>query len=216
MDSMGTFPSAPARPRPVLAVWAPALLVAACLLTAALSPTASPRFYAATVASAFVLAGAWWLFGDHRITGGRRVLIDALRGLIAGTLLASLFAVGALTVRGVSALAGPVNDLLSNAAGEAVVLTLAVTVANGVAEELFFRGTIVRHWAALGRWAWLAAIGLYVVVTAAMLVPLLAVAALTVGAVAHYEVARTGSLISAMTMHLSWSAAMIFLLPALL
>lgn len=216
MDFQGDFPAAPARPRPVAAVIVPAILVATCLLAAALSPAASEWFYAATVLSALVLVGAWWMFGDRRITGRKKVLIDASRGLLAGLLLTAIFALGALAIRQIPPLAGPVNDLLSNAAGDAVLLTLAVTAINGVAEELFFRDTVPRHWAGLGHWAWLASLGLYVAVTAFMLVPLLAVAAVSVGVVAHYEVARTGGLVSAISMHLSWSAAMIFVLPAVL
>ncbi|MDR7329876.1 CPBP family glutamic-type intramembrane protease [Corynebacterium guangdongense] len=136
---------------------------------------------------------------------------------MAGVVLAALFIAGALAVGRIEALAAPVQELLLNASGSAIGLTLVVTLVNGVAEELFFRNTVPRHLPGLNYPLRIAvAVGLYVAVTAAMLVPLLAVAAVAVGLVAHLEVRATGALISAIVMHATWAMGMLLVLPVVL
>lgn len=111
---------------------------------------------------------------------------DVARGAIAGLLVGAVFVVGALLVLRVDILAAPVHDLLLNAVGPAAGSTLVITLVNGATEELFFRNTVVRHLPQLKYWqAAFAPVVLYVLVTAAMQVPLLAVAAIVIGVVAH-------------------------------
>ncbi|GAB3943566.1 hypothetical protein GCM10028828_11290 [Corynebacterium tapiri] len=169
------------------------------------------------MASAAVLFATWWWQGDRGVFKADQLATHVLRGAIFGAGLALLFFLGAVAVSYIPVLAGPVERLLVNAQGPAVGLTLLVTLVNGVGEELFFRNTVVRHLRPrCGRWVYFAALGLYVAVTATMLVPLLAVAAIAVGALAHYEAHRTGALTSAIVMHAVWAVMLIGLMPIVL
>ncbi|AKK10365.1 CPBP family glutamic-type intramembrane protease [Corynebacterium uterequi] len=218
MTRNGGYPTPAAPARPFWAVGVPLGLMTTSLSTAAHASPASVQFYLATACSAAALVGAWWLFGDRRLVQGRRSVVPAFRhaaqGVGLGAALGLVFALGALVMVRIPALAAPVDALLANAAGAALLPTLMTTWINGAAEELFFRNTVVRHLAGLGRWAIPTAVGLYVVGTLPMQVPVLALAAVAVGVLAHAEVRRTGGVVSAMTMHLTWSTLMVVLLPA--
>lgn len=202
------------------AVVLPTLLAGACLLVAALSPNGSAVFYLLTFLAAAILIGAWWFFGDHSRSFPRRgVLQDVLRGAVAGAGLLALFTVGALVLRLIPPLAAPVNDLMSNVVVGGAAVTLATTLINGLGEELFFRNAVVARLRAAGmspKWTFFLAMTCYVLITTALLVPLLPLAAIVLGAVAHYEAERTGALYSPVTLHLVWSTGMFFVLLAVL
>lgn len=68
--------------------------------------------------------------GKHR----RLIQIHSARSI---TII--LFLLGALIVRSIPALAGPVSDMLDNMRHGSVPMTLATLIINGVGEELFFR-----------------------------------------------------------------------------
>ncbi|SES04768.1 CPBP family glutamic-type intramembrane protease [Corynebacterium cystitidis] len=204
----------PGRAPLLVRVFIPATLGALGLLFSAQVPPASPGFYVATFATAAIWFVAWWFYGT-RVDLRGSVSIEMGRGVVIGAALIALFIVGALVVRLIPFLAGPVDDLLDNMRTGTVLVTLLTLVVNGIGEELFFRDVAQRELEKrLARWgATIAQVGLYMVVTAAMGVPLLLVAALLVGLSATWESSRSGNLISAITLHLTWSVGMAFLLP---
>ena len=87
-----------------------------------------------------------------------------------GVALITLFLLGALIVRSIPALAGPVSDLLDNMRHGSAPMTMATLIINGVGEELFFRD-VARH--ALSDVSsptpsLIAQVSVYIAVTAAM------------------------------------------------
>ena len=88
---------------------------------------------------------------------------------------------------------------------------LAVAVANGVAEELFFRGAL---FAAIGRLRGVVLTTLiYVIVTAATGNVALVAAAVVLGALLAVERRRTGAVLPCMITHVVWSVLMLLAFP---
>src|SRR4051812_19784497 len=143
----------------------------------------SKSFYALTLSVA-----ATWLAGalssdETRRTALRRDDVhrhDVLAPVALGIGALGLFAAAARVVRAVPPLDRAVGDALSFADGGSKAMVLATTCANGVAEELFFRG---RLWTELGDTHPIASTTLaYAGVTAATRNPALVVAAAVMGA----------------------------------
>ena len=192
----------------------PALLGAAGLFISAQAPAGSVQFYVATFFTAAIWLGSWLLWGNRQCFSGHAPR-ELTRGAAIGIALIALFILGALIVRHIPMLAGPVSDLLDNMRHGSVPITLATLVINGVGEELFFRDVARRQLADVlsPTPAILAQLALYIAVTAAMGIPLLLVASVLIGGIAALEARRADSLISATTLHLVWSTGMAFLLP---
>ena len=190
----------------------PALLGAAGLFISAQAPAGSVQFYVATFFTAAIWLGSWLLWGNRQCFSGHAPR-ELTRGAAIGIALIALFILGALIVRHIPMLAGPVSDLLDNMRHGSVPITLATLVINGVGEELFFRDVARRQLADALSPAILAQLALYIAVTAAMGIPLLLVASVLIGGIAALEARRADSLISATTLHLVWSTGMAFLLP---
>ena len=195
----------------------PALLGAAGLFISAQAPAGSVQFYLATFFTAAIWLSSWLLWGDRRCFSGHAPR-ELTRGAAIGIALIALFILGALIVRHIPMLAGPVSDLLDNMRHGSVPITIATLVINGVGEELFFRDVARRQLAdALSPTpAILAQLALYIAVTAAMGIPLLLIASVLIGGIAALEARRADSLISATTLHLVWSTGMSFLLPVVI
>ena len=91
-------------------------------------------------------------------------------------------------------------------------ILVVVTVVNGVAEELFFRGAayaaIPRHPVA---WTTLA----YAVATAATGNIMLAFAAVLLGVVVGLQRRASGGILAPILTHVTWSVSMLFALPLL-
>lgn len=195
----------------------PVALAAAGLFAAGRAPSGGGVFMAASCAVAVVYTIAWWLWGCPRRTlRAHRLGRDALRGLAWGAGLAAVFAAGALAVRGIPLLAGPVAHLLEHATAGHLLPVAIITALSGIAEELFYRRTALLLLPGRFRTRALVSLGLYMAVSATMGVPLLVFAAAALGAAATAEARRTGSLTSPIVMHLVWSLAMLMALPALL
>lgn len=134
-------------------------------------------------------------------------------GLLVGVLLAGVFVVGALVVRQLPWLADQVRSVLEHGRHGSGALVLLVTVVNGIAEELFFRGAA---YAAITRQQVPAtAIG-YAVATAATGNVMLAFAALVLGVVVGLERRATGGVLAPILTHLVWSVTMLYALPAII
>ena len=172
-------------------------------------------FYVAAV----VLAGVWAVgaFLSGRLHLGRiRRREDLIRPVVApilvGLLLVGLFVVGALVVREIDPLAAYVSSVLEYADEGSLTALAVITLVNGIAEELFFRGAmyaaIPRHPVA---WTTLA----YVVATLATGNVMLAFAAILLGVVCGLQRRASGGVLAPILTHITWSLSMLFVLPLL-
>jgi hypothetical protein len=90
---------------------------------------------------------------------------------------------------------------------------LTTTLANGVAEEVFFRGSLFTALGSLHPVA--ASTGAYVLSTCATRNPALVLAAGVMGSVFAAQRRATGGLLAPILTHVTWSALMLRYLPAL-
>jgi len=173
-------------------------------------------FYAATL-----LLAATWTVGAFasgplhlgRVRGARDELRRPVGGaLVLGLLLGGVFVVGALLVREVPVLERQVGRVLDHADQGVTPVLLLVTVVNGVAEELFFRGAV---YAAAPRHPVLVSTAAYVVATLATGNPMLGFAAVLVGLVVGLERRASGGVLAPILTHVTWSTVMLLALPLL-
>ena len=86
-----------------------------------------------------------------------------------------------------------------------------ITLVNGVAEELFFRGAL---FAAIGEWhPVLISTVLYASATIAGGNPVLVFAALVLGTVVALQRRASGGLLAPILTHITWSLSMLLVLP---
>lgn len=195
------------------------LLAGTALLATALRiEPGDDRFYLASLALAAVWAigaycsGPLHLGWAHRRDGG--VARPVVQSLVLGTALLLVFLVGALVVAEIEGLRGPVDDLLDHASDGSLLVVALVTLVNGIAEELFFRGAL---YAAIGRRH---AVAITTVVYSLSAigsgVPLLVFAAGVVGLVVGLQRRVSGGVLGPIITHLVWSLGMLFFLPVAL
>jgi uncharacterized protein len=182
-------------------------------------PSGDARFYPFTG----LVAAIWTVgsFASGRIYLGRghtrrgdRYGVPIVQSLALATLLLALFLTGAALVARVPVLRGPVNAVLDYARFGSLPIVAVITVINGVAEELFFRGALfsaapLRHQLSISTL-------LYVLVTAATGNVMLVFAAAVLGIVVALQRRVTGGVAAPMITHVVWSCGMLFLLPPLL
>jgi uncharacterized protein len=173
-----------------------------------------PAFYALT----FGLA-ATWTFGSllsgplhmgHILLGGtlRRPIVTPI---VTGLLLAGLFVVGALIIRSIPTLARLAEDVLGYARLGNLWIIFMITLVNGIAEELFFRGAL---FAAVGAWhPVLISTVLYALATIAGGNPVLVFAAVVLGTVVALQRRASGGVLAPILTHITWSLSMLFVLP---
>jgi membrane protease YdiL (CAAX protease family) len=173
-----------------------------------------PAFYPLT----FGLAATWTLgsllsgplYLGHILRGGtlRRPIITPI---VAGLLLAALFVVGAFVIRTIPALASLTEDVLGYARLGNLWIILVITLVNGIAEELFFRGSL---YAAIGTWhPVLISTALYALATVAGGNPILVFAAALLGTVVGLERRASGGILAPILTHITWSLSMLLVLP---
>jgi membrane protease YdiL (CAAX protease family) len=133
--------------------------------------------------------------------------------LLIGALLAVVFVLGAFVVREIPWLDHQVGKVLAHADQGTAGLLLVVTVANGIAEELFFRGAL---YAAMPRnqifWTTIA----YTVATLATGNVMLGFAAVLLGLVVGLQRRASGGILAPIITHLVWSVTMLYALPAII
>ena len=172
-------------------------------------------FYPAT----FALAGVWTVgaFASGPLHLGRIQYRDAqvrpvVTPIVIGLAFAGVFVVGALLVRQIEPLERQVSSVLDFADQGSLPLLLVITVVNGIAEELFFRGAayaaIPRHPVA---WTTLA----YAVATLATGNVMLSFAAVLLGVVVGLQRRASGGILAPILTHCTWSTVMLFALPLL-
>jgi uncharacterized protein len=173
-------------------------------------------FYPLTLAVAAIWSLGGWLSGPLHL--GYLPLRGALRrpvrtGFIVGLLAGAVFLAGSLVVRQIPPLHDYVENVLAHARYGSLVLITLVTLLNGVAEEVFFRGAL---FAAIGRrQPVLISTAIYAAATLATRNPMLVFAALTLGLVLALQRRASGGILGPIITHVTWSAMMLFLLPPL-
>jgi membrane protease YdiL (CAAX protease family) len=173
-----------------------------------------PAFYGLT----FGLAATWVLgsvlsgplhLGHIFLFGERRRPI--ITPIIVGIILSAIFLVGGLVMRSIPPLASLAEDVLGYARASNIWLVFAITVVNGIAEELFFRGAL---FAAIGvRHPVLISTVVYALATVAGGNPVLVFAAVVLGAVVGLQRRAGGGVLAPILTHITWSSAMLFALP---
>ena len=122
-----------------------------------------------------------------------------------------MFIVGGLVAREI----GPVRDyivaVLEYANYGALWLVVLITVINGVAEEMFFRGAL---YSSLGKFhPEIVSTIVYAVAVSAAGNPMLGFAGIILGAVCAYERRITGGVLAPMLTHFFWGLVMVLALP---
>jgi CAAX protease family protein len=126
----------------------------------------------------------------------------------------ALFVVGALIVRQIEPLRVFVAHVLAHAQQGNLALVALLALANGAAEEVFFRGAL---FAALGRWhPVVLSTVIYALVTIATGNPMLVFAAVIMGLLFGLQRRASGGILASMLTHLTWSAVMLFALPPII
>jgi uncharacterized protein len=174
----------------------------------------SGAFYASTLALAVVwfvgglLSGPVSLGWETHDGQRRRPVVSAIR---AGAALAALFVVGALVVRHIAVLSHRVEGVLDYARDGSWPIILLLTVANGVAEEVFFRGAVQP--ALPERTRLPGSVMIYATMTMATGNVMLGFAAVLLGAVVGLQRNATGGVLAPILTHVTWSALMFVALP---
>jgi membrane protease YdiL (CAAX protease family) len=175
-----------------------------------------PAFYPLT----FGLAATWTLgsvlsgplhLGHIHLAG--RLRRPTITPIAVGLLLAALFVLGALIVRTIPSLVRLAEDVLGYARLGNLWVICVITLVNGIAEELFFRGAL---FAAIGaRHAVLISTVLYVLATVAGGNLVLVFTAAVLGTVVGLERRASGGILAPILTHVTWSLSMLFVLPPL-
>jgi membrane protease YdiL (CAAX protease family) len=171
-------------------------------------------FYVLTVALAAVWAGGARLSGPLHlgcVTFRGRNQRPWITGTVIGVLLGVVFIVGGLVAREI----GPVRDyivqVLAYANYGALWLVVLITVINGVAEEMFFRGAL---YTALGTYhPEVLSTLIYATAVSAAGNPMLGFAGVILGGVCAYERRITGGVLAPMLTHFFWGLVMVLALP---
>jgi CAAX protease family protein len=175
-----------------------------------------PTFYPLT----FGLAATWTLgsvlsgplhLGHIHLAG--RLRRPTITPIAVGLLLAAIFVLGALIIRTIPSLVRLAEDVLGYARLGNLWIICVITLVNGIAEELFFRGAL---FAAIGvRHAVLISTVLYVLATVAGGNLVLVFTAAVLGTVVGLERRASGGILAPILTHVTWSLSMLFVLPPL-
>ena len=191
------------------------IIVGATLLGLSFSTEqGDPRFYPLTLGLA-----ATWVIGSFasgplhlgRILSRGELRRPILAPILVGLSLAALFIVGALIFRMIPPLAGLTEDVLGYARSANLLIITVITLMNGIAEELFFRGAL---FAAIGvRYPVIISTLLYGLATVPGGNPVLVFAALVLGLVVGLQRRAGGGVLAPILTHITWSMTMLYVLP---
>ncbi len=205
-------PSVVLRRRVVVAI---TLVIGAAVLGFSLrrAPGESSFYWLTLVFAAVWIVGAF-LSGPLHLGGinwrGRNQR-PVISGTIIGLLLGGVFVLGGLVAREIPAVASLIARVLQFAHQGSFWLVVVITLINGVAEEMFFRGAL---YTALGRLAPVAiSTLLYLCVTLASGNPMLGFAAIILGTVCALERRASGGILAPMLTHFFWGLIMVLVLP---
>ncbi|MCV7149762.1 CPBP family intramembrane glutamic endopeptidase [Mycolicibacterium pyrenivorans] len=206
-------PSVIGRRKIVVAVF---LLIGAALLGYSLSRSPGDETF---LWLTFALAGVWALgaflsgpvhFGHVRFRG--RNQRPVITGSLVGLALGGAFVVGGLVAREIPGVREYITRVLEFSNAGPLALIVFITVVNGVAEEMFFRGAV---YTALSKYhPVILSTVLYVIATAATTGnPMLGFAAIILGTVCAFERRATGGVLAPMLTHFFWGLVMVLALP---
>jgi CAAX protease family protein len=205
-------PSVVRRRRVVVAI---TLVIGAAVLGFSLrrAPGESSFYWLTLVLAAVWIVGAF-LSGPLHLGGinwrGRNQR-PVISGTIIGLLLGGVFVLGGLVAREIPAVASLIARVLQFAHQGSFWLVVVITLINGIAEEMFFRGAL---YTALGRLAPVAiSTLLYFCVTLASGNPMLGFAAIILGTVCALERRASGGILAPMLTHFFWGLIMVLVLP---
>ena len=206
------WPSVVRRRRIVVCV---VMVVGAALLGYSLTRTpGDTTFYWLTLGLAAVWALGTVLSGPVHLGCIRwrgRNQRPVLTGLAVGLALGRVFVAGGLVAREIGPVAERITRVLEFANHGSLLLIVVITLVNGFAEELFFRGAL---YTALGGFhPVLISTALYAVVTSASGNPMLGFAAIILGTVCAWERRATGGVLAPVLTHVVWGLIMVLALP---
>lgn len=193
------------------------LVLGATLLAVSLSTEPGEfAFYPLTIG----LAAVWIIGGfvSGPLHAGRIDAFGTLRRpivtpIVIGLALGGVFVVGGLVVREIPVLRDIVSSVLAHAELGSLPMIVFITLLNGVAEEVFFRGAL---FAAAGKAHPVAVTTvIYTVATLATGNPMLAFAAVLLGLVVGLQRRASGGILAPILTHVAWSAVMVLVLPPL-
>lgn len=188
-----------------------ALLVGALLLGVTLNVRdGSWQFYVA----GFAIAATWiaaYVLARTTLRGDRRITVDGMIGVVVGCAMFGVFAAGSWVLHRVDLFDNAIDELLRTADSSTLGWVLALAWVNAVAEEFFFRGTLIE--AARGHFPFVVAVVPYVVATVPSGNPALVLAAAVMGTVFALLRIWTGTLMASIATHLTWSTLMILAFP---
>lgn len=173
----------------------------------------SPWFYVATGLLAAIWVGGALASGPVHLgrEPHRRRHRPVVVPIAVGLALAGVFVAGAWAVRLIPPLASLVDEVLVYARAGVGPVVWAIAVVNGIAEEVFFRGAVFD--ALPARFSLWGATLAYVAVTAAAGNVMLTFAAVVLGVVVGAERRVTGGILASAITHVTWSLAMLTILP---
>ncbi len=192
------------------------LLVGAGVLGFSLrTPPGDPAFYVGTIVLAFVwtvgavLSGPLHLGRAHTRAGHSRAR-PVVQSAVLGVAAVLVFLAGSVVVARVPVLSGRVDAVLDYARAGPLAVVWLITVGNGLAEELYFRGAL---FAAVGsRHAVAVTTVLYALATVATGNVMLVFSAAVLGLLTGLQRRVTGGVLGPMVTHAIWSTGMLLLL----
>lgn len=177
----------------------------------------SVEFYVDSLGVAAVWTAGGLLSGPLHLgwiaTRDDRLRRPVLTPIATGVVACGVFCAAAVAIRRVPPLHQAVVRVLAFADEGQEALVLATTVANGVAEEIFFRGAF---YAASERHPVAVSTAVYAAATASTRNPALVLAATVMGALFGLQRRATGGLQASTLTHVTWSTLMLVFLPRLL
>ena len=178
------------------------------------SKPGEPAFYYLTLALAVVWSGGALISGPLHLGGinwrGRNQR-PVITGTTIGLLTGGVFVVGGLIAREIPPVAELITRVLQFAHQGSYPLIVVITLINGLAEEMFFRGSL---YTSLGRHYPVAiSTVVWILVTLAGGNLMLAFAAIILGTVCALERRASGGILAPMLTHFVWSLIMVLALP---
>lgn len=156
----------------------------------------------ASISGPLQLGGICWRGRNQR---------PVITGTTVGLLLGGVFLVGGLIAREIPTVSALITRVLLYAHQGSFWLVVAITLVNGVAEELFFRGAL---YSALGRYhPLLISTVLYMGATMASGNAMLGFAAIILGTVCALERRASGGVLAPVLTHFVWGLIMVLVLP---
>ncbi len=191
------------------------LVIGAVLLGFSLNVTpGGVAFYALTVALA-----ATWVIGGFtsgplhlgRINFRGELRRPIILPILLGLALAAVFILGAVIVRNIEPLRNITENVLAFARYGSLPLVALVTLINGIAEEIFFRGAL---FAAIGIWHPVAiSTVIYTLTTVATGNVMLVFSAALLGVLLGLQRRASGGILGPILTHCTWSMTMLLVLP---